>query len=243
VTSDCQPRTKNGQPTSHNMRRSHLQQCSEWTGRSSCRLAVTRHAQPQHVHTDRHGDRRRVPLQRGSTAGARAVSAAFRGHDGGSPSISKLPPSSPCFGAAPARCSNCAHASRLRVRSRAPYLAPKAARRVREDGSDEEMHSSMCCRRPRRVRPGRGAVDGVLVEGRSSLDESMVQASRCRHQGDWCQVIGGTLNQSGSFVMRARRSGATPCSLKSCRWWRRRSAHARRSSAWPTRSRAGSCRA
>ena len=51
------------------------------------------------------------------------------------------------------------------------------------------------------------------------------------------------MNQTGGLVIEApRRSGATPCCRRSCRWSPRRSAAARRSSGWPTRSPAGSCR-
>ena len=89
-------------------------------------------------------------------------------------------------------------------------LAPKAARRVREDGSDEEIALEHVVAGDRlRVRPGEKVpVDGVLVEGRSSLDESMVTGeSMPATKETGAKVIGGTLNQSGSFVMRAEKVG------------------------------------
>src|SRR5262249_32316392 len=60
-----------------------------------------------------------------------------------------------------------------------------------------------------RVRPGEKVpVDGVLLEGRSSLDESMVTGESMPVTKDaGAKVIGGTLNQTGSFVMRADKVG------------------------------------
>jgi P-type Cu+ transporter len=90
-------------------------------------------------------------------------------------------------------------------------LAPKVARRVKEDGSDEEIALEHVVAGDRlRVRPGEKVpVDGVLVEGRSSIDESMVtgESMPATKETD-AKVIGGTLNQSGSFVMRAEKVGS-----------------------------------
>jgi Cu+-exporting ATPase len=85
-------------------------------------------------------------------------------------------------------------------------LAPKTARRVRADGTDEEFPLDTVNVGDRlRVRPGEKApVDGVLLEGRSSLDESMVTGESMpvtKEAG--AKLIGSTLNQTGSFVMRA----------------------------------------
>ncbi len=89
-------------------------------------------------------------------------------------------------------------------------LAPKTARRVREDGSDEEVALDAVKVGDRlRVRPGEKVpVDGEVVEGRSALDELMVTGESMpvtKEPGD--KVIAGTLNQSGSFVMRADKVG------------------------------------
>jgi Cu+-exporting ATPase len=89
-------------------------------------------------------------------------------------------------------------------------LAPKTARRVKDDGSDEEAALDAIAVGDRlRVRPGEKVpVDGVLVEGRSSLDESMVTGESMpvtKEAGS--KVIAGTLNQTGSFVMRAEKVG------------------------------------
>ena len=90
-------------------------------------------------------------------------------------------------------------------------LAPKTARRVRADGSDEEVALDDVQVGDRlRVRPGdQIPVDGVVLDGRSTVDESMLTGEPVpveKAPGD--QVSGGTLNQSGSFVMRAVRVGS-----------------------------------
>ncbi|MDJ0447263.1 copper-translocating P-type ATPase [Methylocystis sp. JR02] len=90
-------------------------------------------------------------------------------------------------------------------------LAPVTAKRIKEDGSDEEITLDQVHVGDRlRVRPGEKApVDGALLEGRSSVDESMVTGESMpvtKSVGD--KVIGGTLNRTGSFIMRAERVGA-----------------------------------
>jgi Cu+-exporting ATPase len=89
-------------------------------------------------------------------------------------------------------------------------LAPKTARRVKDDGSDEEVSLDGIHAGDRlRVRPGdKVPVDGVVLEGRSAIDESMItgESMPVTREKD-LPVIGGTLNKSGSFVMRADRIG------------------------------------
>jgi Cu+-exporting ATPase len=90
-------------------------------------------------------------------------------------------------------------------------LAPVTAKRVRDDGSDEEVALDQVGVGDRlRVRPGEKVpVDGALVEGRSSVDESMVTGESMpvtKSVGD--TVIGGTLNQRGGFIMRADKVGS-----------------------------------
>ena len=90
-------------------------------------------------------------------------------------------------------------------------LAPKTARRVREDGSDEEIPLEHVVRGDLlRVRPGEKIpVDGEVKEGRSSVDESMLTGEPMPVQKDAeASVIAGTINQSGSFVMRAGKVGS-----------------------------------
>jgi Cu+-exporting ATPase len=89
-------------------------------------------------------------------------------------------------------------------------LAPRRAWRIRTDGSDEEIDlDTVLVGNRLRVRPGESVpVDGELVEGRSSVDESMVTGESmpvAKEAG--AKLIGGTLNQSGSFVMRAEKVG------------------------------------
>jgi Cu+-exporting ATPase len=89
-------------------------------------------------------------------------------------------------------------------------LAPKTARRVKDDGSDEEVSLDAVAVGDRlRVRPGdKVPVDGSVLEGRSALDESMVTGeSMPVTKEPKAHVIGGTLNTSGSFVMRADKVG------------------------------------
>ncbi len=90
-------------------------------------------------------------------------------------------------------------------------LTPKTARQVRPDGSDEEIPLDQIAHGDRlRVRPGdRVPVDGTIVEGKSSVDESMVTGeSLPMEKGAGARVIGGTVNQNGSFVMRADKLGS-----------------------------------
>ena len=89
-------------------------------------------------------------------------------------------------------------------------LAPKIARRLNADGSDEEVSLDAVAVGDRlRVRPGEKVpVDGILVDGRSSLDESMVTGeSMPVTKETGAKVIGGTLNQTGAFIMRAEKVG------------------------------------
>jgi Cu+-exporting ATPase len=89
-------------------------------------------------------------------------------------------------------------------------LASKTARRVKDDGSDEEVSLDAIQVGDRlRVRPGdKVPVDGVVLEGHSALDESMVTGESMPVSKDKdARVIGGTINMSGSFVMRADKIG------------------------------------
>jgi Cu+-exporting ATPase len=90
-------------------------------------------------------------------------------------------------------------------------LAPKTARRLREDGSDEEVTLDLIAVGDRlRVRPGEKVpVDGEVLEGRVSIDESLVTGESMpvtKEAG--AKVIGGSINKTGSFVMQAEKIGA-----------------------------------
>jgi Cu+-exporting ATPase len=90
-------------------------------------------------------------------------------------------------------------------------LAPKTARRIREDAIEEDIPLEDVRPGDRlRVRPGEKVpVDGVVIEGASAIDESMVTGESIpveKHAGD--RVIGSTVNGTGAFVMRAERVGA-----------------------------------
>jgi Cu+-exporting ATPase len=90
-------------------------------------------------------------------------------------------------------------------------LAPKRARLLREDGSEADIALEEVVPGNRlRVRPGEKVpVDGVVVEGHSAVDESMITGEPLpteKSPGD--KVTGATVNATGSFVMRAERVGS-----------------------------------
>jgi Cu+-exporting ATPase len=90
-------------------------------------------------------------------------------------------------------------------------LAPATARRLRDDGTEEDVpleHVQVGDRL--RVRPGEKVpVDGVVLEGRSAVDESMVTGESLPvEKTPGSRVIGGTVNGTGGFVMRAERVGS-----------------------------------
>lgn len=89
-------------------------------------------------------------------------------------------------------------------------LAPKTARRVNTDGSEEDVGLDVVAVGDRlRVRPGEKVpVDGTLLEGRSSVDESMITGESMPVTKDiGSKLIGGTMNQTGAFVMEAGKVG------------------------------------
>ncbi len=89
-------------------------------------------------------------------------------------------------------------------------LSPKTARRIRADGTDEDVSLESVASGDRlRVRPGEHVpVDGKILEGRSTIDESLVTGeSMPVTKGAGDAVIGGTTNRSGAFVMRADKVG------------------------------------
>ena len=88
-------------------------------------------------------------------------------------------------------------------------LAPKTARRVRDGAEEEIALDAVAVGDILRVRPGdKVPVDGVVTEGRSSLDESMVTGeSMPVTKEPGAKVIAGTLNTTGSFLMRAEKVG------------------------------------
>jgi P-type Cu+ transporter len=90
-------------------------------------------------------------------------------------------------------------------------LAPKVARRIRDDGPDEEVPLDAVQVGDRlRVRPGEAVpVDGSVLEGASAVDESMVTGeSMFVPKSAGSTVIGGTLNGTGGVVIRAERVGS-----------------------------------
>ena len=106
----------------------------------------------------------------------------------------------------------------LRARSRTSAairalldLSPRTARRLNPDGTEKDIPLAQVQPGDRlRVRPGEKIpVDGVLLEGRSSIDESMITGeSMPVEKSPESKVIGATINGAGSFVMRAERVGS-----------------------------------
>jgi P-type Cu+ transporter len=106
----------------------------------------------------------------------------------------------------------------LRARSRTSSairnllgLAPKTARRIEADGEERDVSLSEVHVGERlRVRPGeRVPVDGRVLEGRTTIDESMVTGEPIPVEKEpGAQVTGGTVNGTGTFVMNAERVGA-----------------------------------
>jgi len=89
-------------------------------------------------------------------------------------------------------------------------LAPKTARKILPDGSEQEVQLDTVQVGDRlRVRPGEKVpVDGIVVEGRSAVDESMVTGeSMPVTKGVGAKAIGGTMNQSGGLVIEAQKVG------------------------------------
>ncbi|MBJ7532811.1 heavy metal translocating P-type ATPase [Rhodomicrobium vannielii ATCC 17100] len=89
-------------------------------------------------------------------------------------------------------------------------LAPKHARRIGADGSEEDVALDLVAKGDRlRVRPGEAVpVDGEVIEGASAVDESLVTGEAMPVSKELgAKLIGGTINKSGSFVMRAEKVG------------------------------------
>jgi Cu2+-exporting ATPase len=90
-------------------------------------------------------------------------------------------------------------------------LAPNTAQRVKPDGSEEEVHlDQVQVGDVLRVKPGdKVPVDGVIAQGHSNIDESMITGEPMPvEKTDGSRVTAGTVNQTGSFLMRAEKVGA-----------------------------------
>jgi Cu+-exporting ATPase len=106
----------------------------------------------------------------------------------------------------------------LRARSRTSAairalldLSPKTARLIASDGNEKDIPLEQVKPADRlRVRPGEKVpVDGVVLEGRSSIDESMITGESIPVEKEpGSKVVGATINSTGSFVMRAERVGS-----------------------------------
>ncbi len=166
----------------------------------------------EHVHADRAGNRQRIFIQPGRNALLPNIfPATFQAHNGGVEvyfETSAIIVTLVLLG----------QVLELRARKQTGSairalldLSPKTARRIRPDGSDEEIALDHISHGDRlRVRPGdRVPVDGTVLEGKSSVDESMVTGESLPVEKALdAKVIGGTVNQNGSFIMRAEKLGS-----------------------------------
>jgi len=106
----------------------------------------------------------------------------------------------------------------LRARSRTSAaiknllgLAPKTARRIEEDSTENDVDLNLVQKGDRlRIRPGEKVpVDGIVLEGSSTLDESMVTGESLPiHKETGDPLIGATLNKTGSLIMEAQKVGS-----------------------------------
>ena len=115
-------------------------------------------------------------------------------------------------------------------------LAPKTARRIDDDGSEQDVPLDQVQVDDKlRVRPGEKIpVDGKVLDGASNVDESMITGEPVpveKKKGD--QVIGATVNSNGSLIIRLRKSVPIRCSRRSSTWWPKPSAAGRRFRNWP----------
>ena len=123
-------------------------------------------------------------------------------------------------------------------------LAPKTARRLRDDGHEEDVPLDQVVPGDRlRVRPGEKVpVDGIVVEGASAVDESMISGEPIPvEKGPGDRVMGGTVNGTGGLVIRAERVGAETMLAQIVRMVSEARGPALRSSGWPIWSRRISC--
>lgn len=90
-------------------------------------------------------------------------------------------------------------------------LAPKTARRIQPDGTEQDVPlENILSGDLVRVRPGEAVpVDGVVTEGRSSVDESLITGEPLPvEKTDGAQVTGGTVNRNGTLVVQAQKVGS-----------------------------------
>ena len=175
------------------------------------RLGLARKPQPQYVHAHRSRHRHRLFLQRGRNSLPRIFSRVFSDERGDVPTYFEA-------AAVITTLVLSGQVLELRARSRTSsairsllQLAPKTARIVRENRREEDVPiEQVVAGNTVRVRPGeRIPVDGIVIEGASSVDESMVTGEPIpAEKSAGSRVTGGTVNATGSFLMRAERVGA-----------------------------------
>ena len=177
------------------------------------RLGVGRQPPPQHVHAHRARRRRGVSSTAWSRRSPRACSpTASATHGDGGDLLRARPSSSPCS-CCSARCWSCARAAgRARRSARLLGLAPKTAPRRSATAPSEDVPLDAVHVGDRlRVRPGEKVpVDGVVVDGTSAVDESMVTGEPIPVEKDAGRRGSPAARSTGPavFVMRAERVGS-----------------------------------
>ena len=195
------------------------------------RLGVAHEPQPQHVHADRARRRRRLSLQRRRDACARPVPAVASGPWAGTV---------PVYFEAAAVITTLVllgQVLELRARSRRPgrrsarcSASPRRPRGASATTAARKTFRSSRCRSATCCASGPGEkipVDGVVIEGHSSVDESMITGEPVpveKTAGD--KVTGATVNGTGALVMRAERVGTRHAAVAD-------RAHGRRGAAQP----------
>ena len=207
-------------------------------GRSSSAAGLGRQPQPQHVHAHRPRHRARPTLysvwptlapgssrRPSATHGGQSASTSSRRGD------HRAGAARPGAGAARAQPDERRHQGAARPGAPRPPAGSRRRQRGGRAAGAGPASAIACASGPAR----RCRSTAWCIEGASAVDESMVTGEPMPVEKEpGSRVIGGTVNGTGSLVMRAERVGATRCWRGSCAWWARPSAAAPRSSGWPT---------
>ena len=172
-------------------------------------VAIDRQSISEHVHADRNRHRNGLSVQRRRDVLSRAVSRIVPNHARRRGSVFRIGGGDRNARASRDRYWNCERVTEL-ARPSGHCIGPRAktARRIGDDGSEEDVPlDQVKVGDQLRVRPGEKVpVDGIVEEGSSFVDESMISGEPTpveKKRGD--RVIGGTVNGTGSLVVRAER--------------------------------------
>ena len=234
-------RTQRARRRAGSSSRSRRPSCFGARGRSSCaRGSRSVNRSPNMFTLIRPRHRRRLWLQRRRALRARDLPAFVSGRGRGRRRLLRGGGGHRRAGAARpgARARRAKRDQRRNPRAPRPRAEDRATHRRRRHGKKTSRLDAIAVGDRLRVRPGEKVpIDGVVIEGSSSVDESMVTGESMpveKQPGD--RVIGATVNGTGSFVMRAERVGRGRSWPRSSAWSAKPNAAARRSRGSPTRS-------